>query len=252
MNSQEAKKILEMYRPGHAEVADPRLAEAFEQAQRDHGLARWFEEQRAFDDLMAGSVKSIPVPTDLKASLLANRKIVRLPLLQDGRVHAAVAAGIVILAVASGAVFGSGPMRFADLRQQLIDQAWSTDAHLDFKSNDWSQVKKWLGQHTVAADFTLPPALAELNLNGAKVVEINGRQIPFVCLADGPKHLHLFVMNDQNLRDLPPLGAPDFEKCGAWKTASWQQGGRTFVLTGMNYQTFVSRFRKAGRWMMPG
>jgi hypothetical protein len=96
MNSQEAKTILEMYRPGHGNVADPRLAEALEQVRRDRGLGRWFEEQRAFDGLMAGSVKSIPVPADLKASLLASRKIVRLPLWRDGRARAAMAAVILI------------------------------------------------------------------------------------------------------------------------------------------------------------
>ena len=51
---------------------------------------------------------------------------------------------------------------------------------------------------------------------------------------------------------LPPLGTPDFQKCGGWKTTSWQHGRQTYVLTGMKYQTFVSKFRKSGRWTMSG
>jgi len=252
MNSQEAKRILEMYRPGGADASDPRFAEALKQLRHERKLAFWFNEQKAFDGVVASGVKAITVPADLKASLLANQRVVRFPLLQDWRVRAAVAAVVVILAAVAGTVFGNGPMQFADLRQQLIDQAWSADGHLDIESHDWNQVKTWLDRHSAVADFTLPPALAELSLHGGKMVEVNGRHIPFVCLADGPKHLHLFVMSDQNLRDLPPMGAPDFEKCGAWKTTSWQQGDKTFVLTGMNYQTFVSRFRKGGRWTMSG
>ena len=73
-----------------------------------------------------------------------------------------------------------------------------------------------------------------------------------LCLADGPRHMHLFVLEGSQLAQLPFDGKPDFEKCGVWKTASWQQGDKTYVLTGMKYQAFVSKFRKGGRWTMSG
>ena len=63
---------------------------------------------------------------------------------------------------------------------------------------------------------------------------------------------NLYVLDRPLFSDLPPVGAPDFEKCGAWKTASWRQGDKTYVLTGMSYPAFVSRFRKAGRWILAG
>jgi hypothetical protein len=50
--------------------------------------------------------------------------------------------------------------------------------------------------------------------------------------------------------DVPPQGTPDFEKCGSWKTVSWSQGSKTYVLSGMNYLTFVKKFRKSGHWIM--
>ena len=64
--------------------------------------------------------------------------------------------------------------------------------------------------------------------------------------------MHLFVLDGLQLARLPAGDKPDFEKCGAWRTASWQQGDMTYVLTGMKYHTFVSKFRKAGRWTMSG
>jgi hypothetical protein len=73
-----------------------------------------------------------------------------------------------------------------------------------------------------------------------------------ICLIDGPKHLHLFVVAGVEFPELAAEGLPDFEKCHGWKTASWRQNGKTFVLTGMSYQAFVNKFRKAGRWTMSG
>jgi hypothetical protein len=222
------------------------------QVGRDPALARKFARQKSFDTVLAGGMKSFAVPSDLKASILASRKVVKLPVWRDWRARAALAASIVIFAALAGALFNRGPARFAEFRTQLIGQAWASDSHLDYESSDWKQVKRWLAQRNVEANFTLPPALAELQVHGCKMVEVDGRNVPFVCLADGPKHLHLFVVDNINLRDFPSAGVPDFEKCGAWKTASWQQDGKTFVLTGMNYQTFVSKFRKAGRWTTSG
>jgi len=252
MKSQEAKSILQVYRPGGGDAADPRFAKALEQVGRDPELARWFGEQTSFDAAAAGGVKSIGVPADLKASILAGSKVVKFPLLQDWRVRAALAASVVALTAMAGTLLGRGPAEFADFRKQLIEDAWGGDSHVDDELLDWSEAKRWLARHNVETNFALPPALAELRVHGCKMVEVDGRNVPFVCLADGPKHLHLFVVHDMNLRDLPSAGAPDFEKCGAWKTASWQQDGKTFVLTGMNYQTFVSKFRKAGRWTTSG
>src|SRR4030095_123200 len=97
MNAHDAKQILEMYRPGGADDSDPRFVEALQQVRNDRTLRLWFEEQKAFDSAVGGGVKSIPVPSDLKASILAGRKGVRLPWWQDGRIRAAVAASIVIL-----------------------------------------------------------------------------------------------------------------------------------------------------------
>jgi hypothetical protein len=84
------------------------------------------------------------------------------------------------------------------------------------------------------------------------MVEVDSHRVPMICLSEGSRHLHLFVVDGAMFADLPPAEAPDFQKCGAWKTASWQQGAKTYVLTGLKYQAFVSKFRKMGRWDFSG
>jgi hypothetical protein len=62
----------------------------------------------------------------------------------------------------------------------------------------------------------------------------------------------LFVTEHRGLAALPEPGVPDFEKCGAWRTAAWRQGGRAYILSGMRYHVFVQKFRRSGRWALTG
>jgi len=252
MNSQEAKRLLEVYRPNGADAADPRFAEALDQVKQDPALARWFQEQRNFDATIASSLGVLSAPADLKDAILASRKIVRPAFWQDWRVRAAVAASVVALLVAGGLFSGVSATRFPELRQKLVEQAWSGGAHLEFESSDVTQIQHWLARHGLRADFVLPAGLRDTRLHGCRIIQEGELRVPMICMADGPKHMHLFIVQGVGLSALPPQDAPDFEKCGAWKTASWQQGDKTYVLTGMKYQTFVSKFRKSGRWSMSG
>ena len=71
MNRHEAKRQLEVFRPGGADARDPCFAEALKQLEHDPELARWFNEQRRFDAVMAEGVKAVATPADLKAAILS-------------------------------------------------------------------------------------------------------------------------------------------------------------------------------------
>lgn len=252
MNSEEAKRVLEMFRASGADMEDPRFAEALLQTERDPELGRWFEEQRRFDQSFVDGVKTIPVPQDLRDSILAQRKVVRLSHWARWRARAAVAACFAVLAVGSAVVAMNRPTPFPKFRAELLDQAWDGGAHLDIESSDLKQIQRWLARNNAASTFTLPEGLQDAHLIGCKLVETDGLRVPMLCLSDGARHMHLFLLEGLQMAQMPPNDKPDFEKCGVWKTASWQQGGTTYVLTGMKYQTFVNKFRKGGRWTISG
>ena len=252
MTRDEARKILEIARPDGPDHEDPRVAEALRLALHDAELTRQLEHQRALDGILAAGVNCIPVPAGLKGSILAARNIIRPHFWQDWRTAAAAAAAIVLLLAAGVAAIHRGTAGFADFRRDLVAESWAGDPHLDLESTDLGRIRQWFARTNAASDFSLPAALGDLRPHGARVFESDGLKVSLVCLADGPRHLHLFVLDRPKFSDLPPEGVPDFEKCGAWKTASWRQGNNTYVLTGMNYQAFVSKFRKAGRWSISG
>ncbi len=252
MNSEEAKQLLEVCRPGSADASDPRFAEALDQAQHDPELSRWLKAQNRFDSLMAEGLKTIEAPADLRATILASRRVIRVPIWRETRVRLAMAACAVGLAVLASSLFGQRAPRFPEFREDLVARAWAGDSHLDFESSDLVRIKQWLAKVQATPDLSLPTGLQNARVHGCRMVEVDNQRVPMICLSEGSRHLHLFVVEGAMFADLPPAEAPDFQKVGAWKTASWQQGERTFVLTGLKYQAFVSKFRKMGRWDFSG
>ena len=243
MNSEEAKQLLEVYRPGSADAADPRFAEALERVQRDPELSHWLKAQNEFDGLMAEGLRTVEAPADLKASILASRQVIRVPFWRETRVRVAMAACAVGLAVLGTSLLGQRAPHFPEFREELVARAWSGDAHLDFESSDVVRIRQWLAKQQATPDLSLPSGLQNARVHGCRMVEVDNRRVPMLCLSEGSRHLHLFVVDGGMFAGLPTAETPDFQKCGAWKTASWQQGERTFVLTGLKYQAFVSKFR---------
>src|SRR5262249_23506156 len=143
-------------------------------------------------------------------------------------------------------------VQFPELRAQLVNEAWNGEAHLDYKSSDLTQIQRWLARQGLDSSFVLPAAFREMHLHGCQVLKAENCRVPMLCLADGVKHLHVFVVSGDQIAGLPPQGVPDFQKCGAWKTAAWREGRTTYILSGLKTQAFVSKFRRSGRWTFSG
>ena len=253
MNSEEARQWLEVFRPGGEDMNDPRFVEALLQSERDPELGKWFVEQRRFDVAMTQSLKAgVPVAAEWREAVLSNRKTIRPPLWQDWRARAAVAASVAFLAVSGGLLLNGRTVEFSEFRSDLVEEAWDGKAHLDLESSDPVRLNQWLASNNLPADFSIPEGLREARMLGCRVVQADGGRVPMFCLVDGHRHLHLFVLSDMQMTRLPPDNIPDFEKCGAWKTVSWHHENKTYVLTGLKYQTFLAKFRKGGRWTMSG
>ncbi len=71
MNSQEAKDILQLCRPGHSEdLDDPLIAGALKKLEQDSSLSAWFEEQTIVDAEISAELGLITPPSGLKQSIL--------------------------------------------------------------------------------------------------------------------------------------------------------------------------------------
>jgi hypothetical protein len=254
MTTDEAKQLLAVYRPGGSDDEDPRFAEALQKREDDPELALWFAEQRSFDAKFTDALGATPVPSDLRSALLTDTQLLRPSFRKPVAVRLAWAACVVGLAVISISLgvsrLKSG--RFHDFRHELVQNAWGETAHLDYKSSDLTRIRRWLVRQGALDEFTVPAALANASIQGCRLVKSKGHLVPMLCLVDESRHIHLFITNEAQLAGSPQPGTPEFAECGAWKTASWQDKDRLYILTGMNYTRFMNTFRKARRWTITG
>jgi len=250
MNADKAKQTLENYRGGDELTND--VAEALAYARNNADVSRWFEDKEQFDARMAKAVQKITIPPQLKSAILAQRKIVPLRSWWNQPVSLAAAALILGLVTLAGFFLTQTRPTFAAYRKTVIDESWGRSPHLDFETHDIAQFNRWLTGIDPHAKVAIPSGLQDLRLRGGRTMEWNGERVVLLCLADGSRHLHLFVTDDHAFVGAPSQSSPDYEKCSGWKTVSWSQGDRTYVLTGMNYFTFLKKFRHSGHWTIDG
>ena len=126
MNNFDAKKVLQLYRPGSADAANDRqVAEALKLARSDQELGSWLEQHNRFQIAIREKLLEIHVPANLKETILAETKIIRPPPWWHDPGLARIAASIVLL-IALG--FGVNafwkkshvPNRFADYESRMV------------------------------------------------------------------------------------------------------------------------------------
>ncbi len=239
MNNEEAKLILHAYRADGQDASDPRFREALEQAQRDPELARWFANEQALDSRIGAKLrKSTPAPADLKAQLLAQRKIVR-PVIwwQRPAVRYAMAACFALFATLAvwfgflheGAIEARGN-GFADYRDAMADFAGNKLKRLEFKTRNVAEVKRWLAEKDSIAELTFPKGLEGKPSLGCRVLEWQGKKVSLVCFElANRKVVHLLTV-DSSIFENAPGEYPEFKQAGGVAMASWSRGGKTYVL----------------------
>ena len=71
MTEQQARVILQSYRPGSDDPDDPQFAEALRETERNPELAEWLKEEQTFDCAVADKLAEVPEPLGLKTRILA-------------------------------------------------------------------------------------------------------------------------------------------------------------------------------------
>jgi hypothetical protein len=230
VDSQQARQILELYRPG-VDDADPRFAEALAFAKRDSELRRWFEEQCALYAAIHARFSEIPVPDGLRDRILAGRKVVPTVAWWRNPVALAAAAAIVVLAAIAGFLVPSrGPANFNGFRRSMA-RAVSGEYKMMLETNDLNQIREFLAKHQAQADYILTSALQETHAEGCSILNWHGHKVSLLCFEIvNDKDLWLFVVDRAALPDAPAAGPPQFASVGKLATAGWSEGEVTYLL----------------------
>jgi hypothetical protein len=247
MTTLEARKTLQLFRPGSDDASDTLMAEALELAKHDPQLDNWLEEQNRFQTAMREKFREIPVPANLKESILAQSKIIRPVPWWSDPVWMRAAASIVLLiglSIGSFSLWKQSrvPNRFANYEARMVRSALR-EYHMDIVTNDLNQVRNWMASKGAPWDFSVPKGLARLPLTGGGVLRWRNHPVSMMCFDRGDSEmLFLFVMNRSAVKD-PPAEKPELDRVNKLVTASWTEGDKTYLLAGPEEANFLQKYQ---------
>lgn len=234
MDKQEAKRVLQAYRPNGPDTTDPAFAEALTLAEADPELKAWWQAQQAFDQKVTAKLGEVPLPDDLRDTILAGREIDPFAP-QPHRFFWLAAAAAVAILCAVGTSFHSAREDARHVSSDTYDEAalgfLGNDAPaLGMTSSDHDKIVAWLkDQQAPMGD--LPAKMSTLPSVGCQKFVVQGHTVSLICftMAEG-KLVHLFVVDQDALLDPPTRSAPEFRQMYGWSTASWSDGRMSYML----------------------
>lgn len=236
MTRREAQEILLSYRPGDEPADDPQVTAALDMTRTDAELGQWYEELRAWDATVRGKLNVLPVPADLKASILAGENIVVGPAhWWQRRAALMAAAAMIALLVTFAVTLGKrqpAPETFAQFRTDMIGTVLR-QYRMDYETNNMQQIRIYLDSRAAPADYTVPTGLQKLPLAGCGVLtKRDGTPVTMVCFeGEQSRFVWLFVTKASNWPDRPPA-QPDFKRVISCVTASWSDADSVYILAG--------------------
>jgi hypothetical protein len=245
MDSQRAKEILLLYRPGTSDANDPEFAEALDLAKRDADLALWFEALCARHSLVRSRLKQISVPEDLRQQILdcvAERPAIiwwRRPAFQ------VLAAAAAIVLVVGLAWFWMRPVQsngFEAYRDQIV-RGVQRLYDMDMLTNNLTEIRAYLAQNAAPSDYVLSKPMEKLPGIGCDIIKWRSNKVSLVCLDSGNRNiLYLFVIDRSAVSDPPPASPPQYAQIRKLVSASWSHEGRVYILAASGKEEFLRQF----------
>jgi hypothetical protein len=205
----------------------------------DPNVRQLQEQSGEFNARVHDALGSIPVPPDLRERILAQQKIITVPLWrkpQTAKALSALALAAAIALLATGLVFWNrAPTEdktFAGFQARMVGFALR-QYDMDLHTNELGAVKSYLAAKGAPADFPLPPTLASTPVKGGKSLLWQGKPVGMVCFDVGNETLYMFVI-DSPVPGTPTNAAspPHLETYKNLATATWSFGNKTFLLAG--------------------
>lgn len=238
MDKQEARLLLQSYRPDGRDAGDPAFAEALALARQDPELGDWFRRECELDTAIAAKLAATEVPADLRQTILtgqrSQRQVTRAGFVWWRSPALAWAAAIAVLLVA--AFFfrdqGGSPMSIIAYRNAMAEHLTSGFV-FDVRNEQPEILRAWLAERRVFADLQLPDTLKSSSSIGCQMFEFEGRKSVLICftLAD-KKVVHLFVTDAAAFEPRQVGEEPSLCRCDKWNACFWRKGDLVYLAMG--------------------
>jgi hypothetical protein len=212
MNTQEAKRILQGYRPDSADAGDPTFAEALALAASDAGLRAWLDREQEFNRALIAGEKAVPVPAGLRESILTAAHEVAAPGSRPAWRRPAVWWGLAACVALLGAVAVTKWPR----PQPAAESALAAFAVADCehpkthggKGEAEATLKSTLKQPTTRLSDKLPVDYTTMRETGCRKVNIEGREVMEFCFRRHGVGLHYYVARREDFPRLKATSSP--------------------------------------------
>lgn len=236
MDSNQARRILALYRPDVTDPDDSQMAEALDQVQRDPELAVWFERQSATNAAIRARLKAIPVPADLKQRIIANHaaRTCVIPFPKPVMTLLSAAAAFALMFFIWQAFRAESSNNFDRYRQRMSSIVQRQYPPMGFISTNQAAIRDWFQTQSVSTNYALPPKLESLGAEGGGVLTWQNHKVSMLCLSNSAigKEVWVFITDLANVPRSPAPGKPTVVPTGNFTTASWTSGDKLYLVTG--------------------
>jgi len=232
MNAQQAKFILQGYRPNGADAGDATFCEALEYARNDPALREWFAREQAFDTRVTAKLNEIPVPPGLREAILAGGRVTaaEAPRRASWRqpVWLALAASIVLLLVAGVTRWSRQSHGINTLAELALTDTEHTWNHHGFHGEQADALQTMLSQASTRVGAQLPVDFDRLRKTGCRTLSFQGHDVLEVCFQRNGVWFHCYIAQRT---DFPALAAaPAFMERGDLSGMSWADAAHVYVV----------------------
>ena len=250
MDLEEAKYLLQSYRPSGKDADDPHFSEALALTQSNPELQGWFARQQGISRAIESKFKEIPVPKDLRNRILTGQ-IERENPRQWTFGHTLAAAAIVLILLTPIAYFAnrfeaSGPQTFAAMKIDMGNYL-SRFFVLEMQSSQIDEIQGYLQDEQNFPSFEVPDTLAKYPGIGCQLIDWHDENIALICFNVDGEVVHLFVLEPTSL-DTKSIGSiPEFEQIDRWATYTWTDKSRAYFVSTLGNKAFLTRVLKPKR-----
>ncbi len=242
MNRDEAKIILQLYRPDTADADNPQISEALVLAKSDAELARWLEEHCARQNALREKFRQIAAPAGLMEQIISEQAAQKkIAARRKDKVVASVAVAAIIVSLLFSAQFWLAHFHRNDVSlshfQNQMAYTATSGYGMEFTTNDLSQIRAYLAQNGAPSDYVLPAPLEKITAAGCAVENWYGKKVSLICFHTGKplppnqqSDLWLFVVDRKAVKHAPAAGPLQFAPAGPLFTAVWTQDGKLYLL----------------------
>ncbi|HSI08157.1 MAG: hypothetical protein ACAH89_04660 [Rariglobus sp.] len=227
MNTTEAKFILQARRPDGSDDAEPRFAEALEQARRDPALGEWLAREQAFDAAVAAKLRAVQPPADLRSSILAGARASRPVAFWRRPQVLALAASVAIVCGVALAWPAMRPSATVDQLALGVMTEVSSSEHHSAMPSPRGELRTLLTDPGTRLAAGLPLNFEQLKADGCRSLKIGGRDVLEVCFERGGSGFHIYVAKHG---DFKGEGAPMFRERGTLASVAWTDAQHAYVL----------------------